>query len=180
MKLVTKQIAGFFVLRTKSFFSPFSPFFCSSNRRRIQPTLFGFFKALCMVSSWLDAVVHWTSRRVNAYAFPNRLRWCEWIGWFVEFVCIHSMPLHPAYRLHRVQFARAASIQQSSAWVAADCAIYLCISRVNGSRLLGTDSHRFCSSRTFAMAGANLVSAVDRNLGSTSRYRPRNFATSSK
>ena len=60
------------------------------------------------------------------------------------------------------------------------CERRLWSSRLNGSLRLGTVSHLFCSSSTFAIAGANLVSAADRNRGSTSRNRPINFATSSK
>jgi hypothetical protein len=53
-----------------------------------------------------------------------------------------------------------------------------CISKVNGSRRLGTVSHRLTSSRTREIAGASALSADEQYLGSISRKRPMNFATS--
>lgn len=70
--------------------------------------------------------------------------------------------------------------QQSSCWSAAAFAMKACISKVNGSLRFGTDSHRWTSARTLAIAGASFVSAVDLNRGSISLNLPRNFATSSK
>ena len=180
MKFVTKHTCGLVVLRTNNFFSPFSPFFCSSNLRRMQPTLSGSARAAVRVRVWFPAVVHWTSSSVKAYALLNRFLWWDVIFWCLESVCIHSTPRHPAYRLQIVQFAMAASIQQSSFWVAALFAMNLCMSSVKGSLRLGTDSHRFTSSIILAIGGASLVSAAERNLGSISRNRPRNFATSSR
>jgi hypothetical protein len=134
-----------------------------------------------MVSNWLDWVVHWTSCLVNAYASPNLLKWCVDMSVLVESVCIHSMPLHPAYRFQSAQLARAAIKQQSSFWDSASLVTRAFISNVNSSLQLGIDSHHWTSSITFAMGGgASLVSAVDRKRGSILRNRPRNFATSRK
>ena len=71
-KLATKHTCGLVVFRTKIFFSPFSPFFCSSNRRHMQPTLLGSASAAVRVRVWFPAVVHWTSASVKVYALLNR------------------------------------------------------------------------------------------------------------
>ena len=117
IKFATKQICGLFWLRTNNFFSPFSPFFCSSKRSLMLPTFSGASIAWWMVRRWFVSVKHSTSSSVKAYALPNRFLWWFDNGALLTSVWAHSIPRHPAYRLHSVQLAIAASRQQSSGLV---------------------------------------------------------------
>ncbi len=166
--------------RVNNFHSPFSPFFCSSNRSLIFSTRDGVARACAKVRGEEVMVKHKTSFKVNAYAFLNRFLWNVLRGRWISWVCAHSIPRHPAYRLHNVQFAIAAVRQQSSFWELGKLAMARCISTVNGSRRFGTISHHRCSAITLAITGASAASAAEIKRGSIGRKRPRKVAMSCK